>query len=94
MHAGGLPLTDAYRDELWGMNRTVGVDSLQGLQAGDPLTTWIIQASQPDSSVLKAADAANWAIVDKVRGLHLCWALIWLVAGRQGHPRSIYVPGP
>jgi len=60
MSSGDEPLSDAYKKETWGMNRTVRIDSLRNLQPSEPLTTWIIQACEPDSAVLEAADAADW----------------------------------
>ena len=67
MHAGDEPLSDAYKQELLGMNMTVRLDSLKGMQAGDPLGGWLIQAPQPNSSMLDTADGANWQVVSQVQ---------------------------
>lgn len=49
------------------MNLTVRLDGLRGLQAGEPFTTWLLQAPQPDSATLDAAEGADWQIVDQAR---------------------------
>lgn len=71
---GTEPLTDAYRRELRGMNLTVRLDSLRGLEAGEPFTTWLLQAPQPNSATLDAAEAADWQMVNQVRRTPWVWA--------------------
>lgn len=65
--AGNEPLSDAYRRELRGMNLTVRIDSLRGLQAGDPFAIWVLQARQPNSSVLEPAEDVDWQMISQVR---------------------------
>lgn len=62
---GEEPLTPAYRRELLGMNLTVRLDSLSGFRAGEPFTTWLIQAPQPESATLDAAESADWQVLEQ-----------------------------